>query len=145
MLKRLLYTDTSKTTLLIRSMVGIVFLSEGIQRYLFPALRGAGRFENIGLPSPEFLGYFVGAFEIICGILVLIGLFTPLGAIPLITIMIVAISTTKVEILLDKGFWEMMHAARTDFSMLLGSIFLLIKGGGFWSLDLKFFSGGKKG
>jgi uncharacterized membrane protein YphA (DoxX/SURF4 family) len=144
MLKQFLYTDASKTTILIRFMVGIVFLSEGIQKYIYPALRGAGRFETIGLPSPEFLGYFVGGFEILCGILVLIGLFTRFGSIPLITIMIVAISTTKIEILLDKGFWEMMHAARTDFSMLLGSIFLLIKGGGFWSLDLKFFGGGKE-
>lgn len=144
MLKRFLITDSSKTTILIRLIVGIIFLSEGIQKYLFPDLRGAGRFETIGLPSPEFLGYFVGAFEIICGILVLIGLFIRFGSIPLITIMIVAISTTKVDILLDKGFWEMMHATRTDFSMLLGSIFLLIKGGGYWSIDLKFFSGGKK-
>ena len=144
MFTQFLYTDDSKSTLLIRLMVGIVFLSEGMQKYLFPALRGVGRFETIGLPSPEFLAYFVGAFEIICGILVLIGLFTRLSAIPLITIMIVAISTTKIEILLDKGFWEMMHAARTDFSMLLGSIFLFIKGGGFWSLDLICFGSGKK-
>ncbi len=86
MFKRLLYTDTSKTTLLIRLMVGIVFLSEGIQKYLFPALRGVGRFENIGLPSPEFLAYFVGAFEIIGGILVLIGLFTRFGSLPLFII-----------------------------------------------------------
>ena len=144
MLKRFLYTDISKTTLLIRIMVGVVFLSEGIQKYLFPALRGVGRFDAIGLPSPEFLAYFVGAFEIVCGILILIGLFTRFSAAPLFIIITVAILSTKIEILSDKGFWAMMHEVRTDFSMFLGSIFLLIKGGGFWSLDLKWFRNVKK-
>jgi uncharacterized membrane protein YphA (DoxX/SURF4 family) len=118
-------------------IVGAVFLSEGIQKFLFPAIRGAGRFEKIGLPSPEFLGSFVGAFEILCGTLILIGLLTRLASIPLITIMLVAIATTKVDLLINQGFWEMMHGSRTDWSMLLGSIFLLIKGGGSWSVDSK--------
>lgn len=116
-------------------MVGTVFLSEGIQKFLFPAIRGAGRFEKIGLPSPEFLGNFVGGFEIVCGALVLVGLFTRLASIPLIIIMVAAISTTKLEVLAENGFWEMMHGSRTDWAMLLGVVFLLIKGGGFWSVD----------
>lgn len=133
--KKLIQTDNSKTTILVRLMVGAVFLSEGIQKFLFPAIRGAGRFEKIGLPSPEFLGSFVGGFEIVCGLLILFGLFTRLASIPLIIIMLVAIATTKSEVLAEKGFWEMMHGSRTDWAMLLGSIFLLIKGGGYWSVD----------
>jgi uncharacterized membrane protein YphA (DoxX/SURF4 family) len=31
----------------------------------------------------------------------------------------------------------MAHEARTDFAMLLGSIFLLIVGAGAWSLDAR--------
>ncbi len=135
MFKKLIHTDNSKTTILIRLMVGAVFLSEGIQKFLFADTLGAGRFEKIGLPSPEFLGSFVGSFEIVCGLLILIGLLTRLASIPLIIIMLVAIVTTKSEVLAEKGFWEMMHGSRTDWSMLLGSIFLLIKGGGFWSAD----------
>ena len=135
--KKFLYTDIAKTTMLIRLMVGIVFLSEGIQKYIFPALRGAGRFETIGLPSPEFLGYFVGGFEMLCGALIIIGFLTRYASIPLIIIMIVAISTTKISILLNNGFWKMMHESRTDFSMLAGSIFLLINGAGNWSFDRK--------
>ncbi len=118
-------------------MVGAVFLSEGIQKFLFADTLGAGRFAKIGLPSPEFLGSFVGSFEIVCGTLILIGLLTRLASIPLIIIMLVAIATTKTEILADKGFWEMMHGSRTDWAMLLGSVFLLIKGGGYWSVDQK--------
>lgn len=135
MKNRLLNTDNSKTTILIRLMVGTVFLSEGIQKFLFPAIRGTGRFEKIGLPSPEFLGNFVGSFEIVCGALVLVGLFTRLASMPLIIIMVAAISTTKLEVLAENGFWEMMHGSRTDWAMLLGVVFLLIKGGGFWSVD----------
>ena len=135
MKNRILNTDNSKTTILIRLMIGAVFLSEGIQKFLFADKLGSGRFEEIGLPSPEFLGSFVGSFEIICGLLILFGLLTRLASIPLIIIMLVAIATTKSEVFAEKGFWEMMHGSRTDWAMLLGSIFLLIKGGGFWSVD----------
>jgi len=135
MIKKIAKTDNSATTLLIRLMVGVVFLSEGIQKFLFPAIRGAGRFEKIGLPEPEFLGTFVGSFEILSGILIIMGLFTRLAAIPTLIIMLVAIYTTKINILLNQGFWEMLHAARTDWSMLLGSIFLIIRGGGYLSVD----------
>ena len=54
--------------------------------------------------------------------------------------MLVAILTTKLDILVEEGFWQMMHVARTDWSMLLGSIFILIKGGGLWSLDKRLFN-----
>jgi len=136
-LKRIVSTDTAATTLLIRLMVGAVFLSEGIQKFLFADELGSGRFAKIGLPNPDFLGPFVGTFEILCGSLVLLGLLTRLASIPLIIIMIVAIATTKAEVLANDGFWEMMHGSRTDWSMLLGSIFLLMKGGGRWSVDQK--------
>lgn len=135
MFQKILQTDNSGTTILIRLMVGAVFLSEGIQKFLFPSVLGAGRFAKIGLPSPEFLGGFVGSFEIICGVLILLGLFTRLASIPLMMIMLVAIATTKAEVFAKEGFWEMLHGSRTDWAMLLGSIFLIIKGGGLYSLD----------
>lgn len=135
MIQRILGTDNSKTTILIRMMVGAVFLSEGIQKFLFPEQLGSGRFAKIGLPDPEFLGRFVGTFEMTCGLLVLLGLLTRLAAIPLVTIMIVALTATKAPLLAEAGFWSMLHDSRTDWSMFLGSVFLFIKGGGNWSLD----------
>lgn len=134
-MRRLLATQAPRAAVLVRLMVGAVFLSEGIQKLLFPGDLGVARFAKIGLPTPEFLAPFVGTFEITCGLLVLLGLFTRLAVGPLITIMVVAISTTKVPILMTKGPWAMAHEARTDWSMLLGSIFLLIVGAGAWSLD----------
>ena len=137
-LRRIASTQAPAVVMLIRLMVGGVFLSEGIQKFLFPAEVGGGRFARIGLPSPDFLGTFVGSFEIICGSLVLAGLLTRLAVIPLLVIMTTAILTTKVPILMKSGFWKMAHEARTDFAMFLGSLFLLIVGAGIFSLDALF-------
>jgi len=46
---------TSKAVLLIRVLVGWVFLSEGIQKFLFPDSLGVGRFVKIGIPSPQVM------------------------------------------------------------------------------------------
>jgi len=135
MFHKIISTDNTATTIIIRLMVGAVFLSEGIQKFLFADQLGAGRFAKIGFPNPNFLGPFVASMEIICGLLILIGLFTRLGAIVLFIVMIVAITTTKMQIFMDKGFWSMLHESRTDWAMLLGSIFLVINGGGKWSMD----------
>jgi Predicted membrane protein len=134
-MKSLLKTDNAPTTVIIRLMVGLVFFSEGIQKFLFPDKLGTGRFAEIGLPNPDFLAPCVGAFEIACGTLLLFGLFTRFAAIPLICVMGVAMATTKADILASEGFWSMMHAGRTDWAMLMGNIFLLLRGGGRWSLD----------
>jgi len=135
LLNRVLRTQAPAAVILIRLAVGSVFLSEGIQKFLFPDQLGTGRFAKIGIPSPDLLGPFVGSIEIVCGVLVLLGLLTRLAAVPLITIMLVAIASTKIPILLERGFWAMAHEARTDFSMLLGSVLLLIAGAGPASLD----------
>ena len=128
-------TNAPAATILIRLIVGLVFLSEGIQKFIYPAELGVGRFTKIGIPAPEFFAPFVGVVEIVCGSLLIIGLMTRLAAVPLIIDMLVAIASTKIPILLDKGFWSMLHEARTDWSMLLGSIFLLIVGAGKYSGD----------
>jgi putative oxidoreductase len=129
------YNGLDRAIFAVRLIVGCVFLSEGIQKFLFSESLGVGRFIKIGIPAPEIMAPFVGVVEIVCGTLVLIGLITRLAAIPLIINMLVAISTTKIPILLEKGFWAMAHEARTDWSMILGSLFLLIVGGGQRSLD----------
>ncbi|MBN1789389.1 MAG: DoxX family protein [Bacteroidales bacterium] len=118
-----------------RLIVGLVFLSEGIQKFIFPELTGAGRFEKIGFANPEFLASFVASFEIVCSVFILIGLSVRIAAIPLLIIMITAIATTKIPILLGKGFWSMAHEARTDFAMTMLIVFLLIYGSGKLSID----------
>jgi uncharacterized membrane protein YphA (DoxX/SURF4 family) len=138
----------ARAVLLVRLMIGGVFLVEGLLKFLYPAELGAGRFAKIGLPAPEVLGPFVAGVETVCGALVLLGLFTRLAALPLLINISVAIISTKIPLLLGHGFWgfslaklarygflSMVHEARTDFSMWLGLVFLLLVGGGGWALD----------
>ena len=141
---------TPGAVILIRLLVGLVFFEEGIQKFLFPAVMGAGRFARIGIPAPEVMGPFVGVAEIVCGALVVLGLLTRLAAVPLLVDITVAILSTKLPILLGHGygpfalpqlnrygFWSMASEARTDYAMLMGLLFLLIVGGGPWSLDAR--------
>jgi putative oxidoreductase len=121
--------------LLVRILVGWVFLSEGIQKFLFSQARGAGRFVKIGIPFPQYTAPFVGVVEIVFGVLLIVGLFTSLAAIPLLIDIVVAIATTKIPMLLKQGFWSAMYEARTDFCMLLGLIAIMLFGAGRFSLD----------
>jgi len=116
-------------------MVGGVFLSEGIQKFLFPEALGVGRFTKIGIPAPHFFAPFVDAVEIVCGTSLILGLLTRLASIPLLINIGVAIITTKVPIFSKSGLWATLHEARTDYCMFLGLLFLIIAGSGAFSLD----------
>ena len=65
--RKLLATNAPAAVILIRVLVGWVFLSEGIQKFLDPAALGAGRFAKIGIPAPEFFGPFVGVVKSCAG------------------------------------------------------------------------------
>jgi uncharacterized membrane protein YphA (DoxX/SURF4 family) len=133
--KKIFQSNPTRLFIIPRLVVGLVFLSEGIQKFLFPESVGAGRFEKIGFENPEFWALFVASFEMVCGTLVLFGFLTRIAAIPLLTIMATALISTKIPILLEKGFWQMAHDSRTDFAMTLLLIFLLIYGAGRFSAD----------
>jgi putative oxidoreductase len=125
----------SNAVVLIRVLVGWVFLSEGIQKFLFPDALGVGRFVKIGIPWPQVMAPFVGVVEIVCGSLLLIGFITRLATVPLLIDISVALYSTKIVTLAKNGLWGTLHEARTDVSMLLGLIFLLLVGSGAWSFD----------
>ncbi len=133
---------------LIRLLVGWVFLLEGVLKFLLPDELGVGRFVSIGIPWPHVMATFVAVVEIVCGSFIIAGLFTRIAAVPLLTDISVAIFSTKIPIWLGHGYWRftlpklkhygflsMLHEARTDFSMLLGLIFLLLVGAGSLSAD----------
>lgn len=126
------------TTALIRLAVGLIFLTQGILKYIDPAM-GVIRFTKIGFPHPYFTAHFVGAVEIVCASLVLLGLWTKPAALPLLVVISTAIATTKIPELFrpNQGFWYMVSDARTDFAMLCCLIFLLLEGGGSWALDAR--------
>jgi putative oxidoreductase len=128
-------TSASAAILLVRLAAGGIFLSEGVQKFLYPIALGVGRFEKIGIPLPGFFAPFVGGVETVCGLLVIFGLFTRWATLPLIADMLVAMYTTKLPILLKSGFWSMAHESRTDYAMLLTLVFLLMAGPGTISVD----------
>jgi uncharacterized membrane protein YphA (DoxX/SURF4 family) len=148
-IRRILESNAPDAVALVRLAVAIVFVSEGIQKFLYPAALGAGRFAKIGIPAPDLMGPFIGVVELGCGALVLVGLFTRLASLLLVADMSVAILSTKLPILLGHGFWRfaapagktglwaMLHEARTDFSMWLCCLFLLVVGAGGRSVDAR--------
>jgi uncharacterized membrane protein YphA (DoxX/SURF4 family) len=148
LVRRLMATHAPAAVILVRLLVGWVFLTEGVQKFLYPDALGVGRFVKIGIPAAEVMAPFVGACEVVGGGLLILGLLTRLAALVLFINISVAILSTKIPILLGHGFWlfslpalgrygflSMCHEARTDFSMWLGALFLLIVGAGRASLD----------
>lgn len=147
LLDRLTRTNAPRALILVRAAIAFVFVTEGVQKFLYPEALGVGRFAKIGIPAPNVMAPFVGVAEVLGGVLVLLGLLTRLGALVLLVDMVAAFTSTKIPILIGHGFWGfanpttrtgflgMAHEARTDLSMLLGCAFLLVAGAGPFSVD----------
>lgn len=142
-----LIAQAPPTLVLLRIAIAFVFVIEGIQKFLYPEALGVGGFARIGIPYPEFSAPFVGGVEILGGALVLIGLYTRLASFALVIDMVVAITATKVPILLGEGFWGFAGPtgktgfwpaaveARLDIMMLASCLVLLAIGPGKISID----------
>lgn len=129
--------------LLVRVIVGIVFLTEGILKFLYPAELGAGRFAHIGVPFPHLLAPFVGGVEVAAGGAVLLNVYAGDAALLLLCVIVSALATTKVPALLGHGYWHFeipktvahtgllgfIHEARTDLAMFFCLIAILLEKG----------------
>lgn len=128
--------------ILIRAIVGLVFLLEGILKFLWPATLGVGRFTAIGLPYPHLLASVVASVEIGAGAAVMLNFFAGDAALALLPVIVTALVTTKIPILLGRslgpfplaslhhyGWLSFFHEARTDFSMLFCLVAILIDSG----------------
>jgi uncharacterized membrane protein YphA (DoxX/SURF4 family) len=128
--------------ILVRVMVGLVFLLEGILKFIRPEELGAGRFEALGMPFPHFLAPLVGGIEIGGGAAILLNLYAGDAAFALLVVIITALVATKFPILtgrplgpfpLDKlkeyGLLSFFHQARTDFCMVFGLLAVVIDSG----------------
>lgn len=136
-------TRASGAVVLIRLYVGLIFVGEGVLKFLRPDALGPGRFEKAGIPAGGFFAYLDGVFEIACGAAILVGLLVRLATLPMIVDMVGALVITKVPLLWsgaplypkEGGFWDFFHEGRLEVAMLCGSVFLLIVGAGSYSLD----------
>jgi len=129
--------------LLIRVITGVVFLTEGLLKFVYPGELGAGRFEHIGLPMPHLLSPVVASIEIAAGAALIFNAYAGQAAILLLCVIATAIVTTKIPILLGHGFGSFsvpkntshtgflgfIHESRTDLAMLFSLIAILIDSG----------------
>jgi len=128
--------------ILIRVIVGLVFLLEGILKFLRPEQLGAGRFAAIGLPFPHQLAALVGGIEIAGGASILLNLYAGDAALMLLAVIITALVTTKLPILLGRhlgpfalanlnqyGWLSFFHEARIELCMIFGLLAILIDSG----------------
>jgi uncharacterized membrane protein YphA (DoxX/SURF4 family) len=140
-------TDAPASLSFVRVTAGLVFVVSGLLKFVYEN-QGVGRFTKLGLPAPAVLSTFVGSVEIVCGTLLLLGLFTRLAAVPLIIDMLVAIVWTKVPFLFGpgrepisappkSGLLAFLYQARLDFAMLACVLLFLFAGAGAWSLDAR--------
>ena len=142
-LAQLTATRPSGAVVLIRFYVGLIFVGEGVLKFLRPESLGSGRFVKAGIPAGAFFANLDGMAEIICGVLILAGLLVRLAALPMIVDMVGALTITKLPLLWgsaplypkEGGFWDFFHEGRLEIAMLCGSVFLLIVGSGGLSLD----------
>jgi uncharacterized membrane protein YphA (DoxX/SURF4 family) len=144
-ISQLTATRASGAVVLVRLYVGLIFVGEGVLKFLRPESLGSGRFIKVGIPDGALLANLDAVFEIGCGLLLLVGLLTRLATLPMIVDMLGAIGTTKVPLLWgsaalypkEGGLWDFFHESRLEFAMLCGSIFLLVVGAGRYSFDAR--------
>lgn len=129
--------------LLVRIILGIIFLTEGILKFVYPGELGVGRFAHIGLPFPHILAPFVGGVEVAAGACLILNVYAGDAALLLLIVILTALATTKVPILLGHGYGNFhvpantphtgilgfVHEARTDLAMLFGLIAILTDSG----------------
>ncbi len=128
--------------ILVRVIVGVVFLTEGALKFLFPQELGVGRFAAIGLPYPHFLAPLAGGAELLGGVAVLLNVYAGDGALLLLVVIGTALATTKLPVLLGRpvgpfalmkahlyGWLGFLHEARTDLAMLFCLVAILIDSG----------------
>jgi putative oxidoreductase len=125
--------------LLIRLAVGLIFLSQGILKFIDPAT-GLLRFTKIGFTPASFTAHFVATLAILSGVLVLLGLATRPATIPLPAVISIAMVTTKIPEFFrpTQGGWYSVSDARADFAMPCSLIFLLATGGGSLDIEARF-------
>ena len=140
MFDTLIGTHHSFAALVLRLVLGIIFVAHGYPK-LFKKEFGPKGFsaflKNIGIPLPIFFAYVVGISEVVGGLLLILGLWTRLGAFLIACIMIVAMWKVKFKTGLFaktmEGGW--VGGYELDLALFAIAIALTVAGGGVFSLD----------
>ena len=77
-----------------RLTIGLIFVQTGWGK-VTNIQRVVGFFTELGIPAPEIQARLAASAELVCGTLILVGLFTRVATLPLIVTMTVAILTAR--------------------------------------------------
>lgn len=132
-------TQPNRTLGAIRILLGIVFVMTGLMKYFLPIFREAwhGQLVQANIPLPEFNFWVVPLIELTTGLLLLLGLFSRLGAVVAIGMMIVA---TYVHLVTDDPslFPAQPQEPIIPAIVIVLAIYVLWRGGGAGSADLNY-------
>jgi putative oxidoreductase len=122
--------------LLIRLVVGISFIGHGAQK-LFGWFGGygvkgtGGWLESIGIKPGAQMAFLAGMSELLGGLLLVLGLLTPLAALLIAGTMLMAI--TKVHG--PNGYWSTNNGYEYNLSLIAVVIGIALMGPGQYALD----------
>ena len=135
---RLRATTNDKPAGVIRLMLALVFLMTGPMKLLVPQLAEAwsGQLIAAQLPFYELSRWSVPFVELFLGVVLAVGIFVRPAVLAVIGIMAVA---TYVHVVVDDPALFPLQPSEPIIPamVVLGSAYLLWRGGGSWSRDLK--------
>ncbi len=121
-------------TTAIRIVTGALFVSFSTGKFV-DHMQEATDFKSYGVPVADVAVYVVGVLELVCGLLLVVGLFTRLAALLLAANMVGAISTAGV---MEGGTFHLGVGP----AMLVAMVFLLWSGSGVLAVDNRLHGGG---
>lgn len=138
--KKLTESKASYGMTILRIMLGIILIAHGSQK-LFGifggyGLEGTGKFmDSIGLHPGYIMALLAGAGEFVSGSLLLLGLFSRIGALIAVLISIVALLSVHIH----NGFFMSNNGFEYILLLLIASATILIEGGGKLRLEQNLF------
>lgn len=127
MIKKLLEPNETLATglVIVRVLTGGIIISFGFEMFTVENMEGYAQWlADLKVPAPELMAYIGKVAELVCGIMLLLGLFTRLASIPLMITMVV------INFVMAEG-----HLRAGPFYLLLLFAAFLFVGGGKFSLD----------
>ncbi len=137
-LKRVRRTESDKIARGIRIVLGVIFLMSGAMKLFVPMLATAwaGQLAAANIPFQELNIWLVPIIEMAVGLALLIGFYTRISTLIVLNIMVVA---TYVHLVVHDPTLFPLQPTQPLIPVLVAtlSLYILAKGGGSGSLDLK--------
>jgi len=137
-LKRVRRTESDKIARGIRIVLGVIFLMSGAMKLFVPMLATAwaGQLAAANIPFQELNIWLVPIIEMAVGLALLIGFYTRISTLIVLNIMVVA---TYVHLVVHDPTLFPLQPTQPLIPVLVAtlSLYILVKGGGSGSLDLK--------